>query len=201
MWGRPTLDVTGAWGGHTGRGPEDDHPGRGARHDLLPARAGPGREPGARPRSSAISQAHTPAGAALTIDWRLPGCWPVVVSAEHPAVAAALAAAEEGFGLAPAVYRAGYSVPIVELFARIVGLESVLLGFTLPDENMHAPNEFIRLDVFAGGVRTYAAFLDQPLPWPSSSPSRRRPAGGSSTCSSSARPSTPATGSGPASPR
>ena len=50
-------------------------------------------------------------------------------------------------------------MPIVELFARIVGLESVLLGFTLPDENMHAPNEFIRLDVFAGGVRTYAAFL------------------------------------------
>ena len=50
-------------------------------------------------------------------------------------------------------------MPIVELLARIVGLDSVLLGFTLPDENMHAPNEFIRLDVFAGGVRTYAAFF------------------------------------------
>ena len=99
------------------------------------------------------------ADSALAIEWRLPGCWPVVVSAEHPAVGAALAAAEEGFGLPPALYRAGYSVPIVELLARIVGLDSVLLGFTLPDENMHAPNEFIRLDVFAAGVRTYAAFL------------------------------------------
>jgi acetylornithine deacetylase/succinyl-diaminopimelate desuccinylase-like protein len=47
----------------------------------------------------------------------------------------------------------------VELFSRIVGLDSVLLGFSLPDENMHAPNEFIRLDVFDRGVRTYAAFF------------------------------------------
>ena len=158
MWGRPTLDVTGAWGGHTGEGLKTIIPAEA--HATISCRLVPDQD--AERVLDLLERhlrAHTPAGAALTIDWRLPGCWPVVVSTESPAVGAALAAAEEGFGLPAAVYRAGYSVPIVELFARIVGLESVLLGFTLPDENMHAPNEFIRLDVFAGGVRTYAAFL------------------------------------------
>jgi len=158
MWGRPTLEVTGAWGGHTGEGlktiiPAEAHATISCRlvHDQDANRVLELVERHLR--------AHTPEGAELTVDWRLPGCWPIVVSMDHPSVAAALAAVKEGFGLEPAVYRAGYSVPIVELLSRIVGLDSVLLGFTLPDENMHAPNEFIRLDVFAGGVRTYAAFF------------------------------------------
>jgi acetylornithine deacetylase/succinyl-diaminopimelate desuccinylase-like protein len=158
MWGRPTLDVTGAWGGHTGEGLKTIIPAEA--HATISCRLVPDQD--ANRVLDLVERhlrAHTTEGATLTVDWRLPGCWPVVVSTEHPAVGAALAAAEEGFGLPAAVYRAGYSVPIVELFARIVGLDSVLLGFTLPDENMHAPNEFIRLDVFAGGVRTYAAFF------------------------------------------
>src|SRR5262249_61300060 len=93
-------------------------------------------------------RAHVPAGAALTIEWRLPGCWPVVVSAEHPAVGAALAAAEEGFGLPPALYRAGYSVSIVELLSGIVRVGSVLLGVSLPGAGLHPPKEFIRPPVF-----------------------------------------------------
>jgi acetylornithine deacetylase/succinyl-diaminopimelate desuccinylase-like protein len=158
MWGRPTLDVTGAWGGHTGSGLKTIIPAEA--HATISCRLVPDQD--ANRMLDVLERhlrAHTPVGATLTVDWRLPGCWPVVVPAEHPAVGAALAAAEEGFGLPATVYRAGYSVPVVELFARIVGLDSVLLGFTLPDENMHAPNEFIRLDVFAAGVRTYAAFF------------------------------------------
>ncbi len=158
MWGRPTLDVTGAWGGHTGEGLKTIIPAEA--HATISCRLVPDQD--ANRVLDLVERhlaAHTSAGAELTVDWLLPGCWPIVVPVEHPSIAAALAAVEEGFGLEPAVYRAGYSVPIVELLSRIVGLDSVLLGFTLPDENMHAPNEFIRLDVFAAGVRTYAAFL------------------------------------------
>jgi acetylornithine deacetylase/succinyl-diaminopimelate desuccinylase-like protein len=158
LWGRPTLDVTGAWGGHTGEGLKTIIPAEA--RATISCRLVPDQDAN---RVLDLVERHlrsnAPTDSALAIEWRLPGCWPVVVSAEHPAVGAALAAAEEGFGLPPALYRAGYSVPIVELLARIVGLDSVLLGFTLPDENMHAPNEFIRLDVFAGGARTYAAFF------------------------------------------
>jgi acetylornithine deacetylase/succinyl-diaminopimelate desuccinylase-like protein len=158
MWGRPTLDITGAWGGHTGSGLKT----------IIPAEARATISCRLVPDQDAEKvldllerhlRAHTPDDASLTIVWRLAGCWPIVISAAHPAVGAALAAAEEGFGRPATVFRAGWSVPIVELLQRIVGLHSVLLGFSLPDENMHAPNEFIRLDVLARGMHTYAAFF------------------------------------------
>jgi acetylornithine deacetylase/succinyl-diaminopimelate desuccinylase-like protein len=157
-WGRPTLDVTGAWGGHTGEGLKTIIPSEA--HATISCRLVPDQD--AERVLDLLERhlrTHTSDEASITIDWRLPGCWPIVLPAEHPAIRAALAALEEGFGLPATVFRAGWSVPIVELLARIVGLDSVLLGFTLPDENLHAPNEFIRLDVFARGVRTYAAFF------------------------------------------
>jgi acetylornithine deacetylase/succinyl-diaminopimelate desuccinylase-like protein len=158
MWGRPTLDVTGAWGGHTGEGLKTIIPAEA--HATISCRLVPDQD--AERVLDVLERhlrTHTPDAVALTIEWRLPGCWPIVLSADHPAVEAALAAVEEGFDRPAMLFRAGWSVPIVELFSRIVGLDSVLLGFTLPDENMHAPNEFIRLDVFARGIRAYAAFF------------------------------------------
>jgi acetylornithine deacetylase/succinyl-diaminopimelate desuccinylase-like protein len=158
MWGRPTLDLTGVWGGHTGSGLKT----------IIPAEARATISCRLVPDQDAEKvldllerhlRAHTPEDASLTVVWRLAGCWPVVISPADPAVGAALAAAEEGFGRPATVFRAGWSVPIVELLQRIVGLHSVLLGFSLPDENMHAPNEFIRLDVLARGMHTYAAFF------------------------------------------
>ncbi len=158
MWGRPTLDVCGAWGGHTGEGLKTVIPAEA--HATISCRLVADQDPvTVLDLLERHLRAHTPDGATVRVDWRLPGCWPIVFSADHPAIRAALAAVEEGFGCPATVFRAGYSVPILELLERIVGLDSVLLGFTLPDENMHAPNEFIRLDVFARGVRTYAAFF------------------------------------------
>jgi acetylornithine deacetylase/succinyl-diaminopimelate desuccinylase-like protein len=158
MWGRPTLDVCGAWGGHTGEGLKTVIPAEA--RATISCRLVPDQD-----AEAVLDQlerhllAHAPDGARVAIEWRLAGCWPVVVSLDHPAVQAALAATETGFEREATSFRGGYSVPIVELFKRIVGLDSVLLGFTLPDENMHAPNEFIRLDVFARATRTYAAFF------------------------------------------
>jgi acetylornithine deacetylase/succinyl-diaminopimelate desuccinylase-like protein len=158
MWGRPTLDICGAWGGHTGEGLKTVIPAEA--HAKISCRLVPDQDAErVLEHVERHLRAHVPDGATLIIDWSLPGCWPVVIPADHPAIQAALDATEEGFERPATLFRAGYSVPIVELFARIVGLDSVLLGFTLPDENMHAPNEFIRLDVFARGVRTYAAFF------------------------------------------
>ena len=199
MWGRPTLDVTGASGGHTGEGLKTIIPAEA--HATISCRLVPDQD--AEQVLDLLERhlrAHTPAGAALTIDWRLPGCWPVVVSTESPAVGAALAAAEEGFGLPAAVYRAGYSVPIVELFARIAWARVGSAWLHSPGreharaERVHSPRCVRRRRPYVRG------FLDQPLPWPVA-PVSTRPAGGSSTCSSSARPSTPASGSVPASPR
>jgi acetylornithine deacetylase/succinyl-diaminopimelate desuccinylase-like protein len=163
MWGRPTLDVCGAWGGFEGEGLKTVIPAEA--HAKISCRLVPDQDPEA---VLDLLQHHlksnAPPGATVSIDWRLAGCWPIVLPVDHPGVRSALAAVAEGFQREPAVFRAGFSVPVVELFRRFLGLDSVLLGFMLPDENMHAPNEFIRLDVFARGIRSYAAFLLRQVP-------------------------------------
>jgi acetylornithine deacetylase/succinyl-diaminopimelate desuccinylase-like protein len=158
MWGRPTLDVCGAWGGFTGEGLKTVIPAEA--HATISCRLVRDQDP-----ETVLEliqrhiETHTPPGATVTIEWELPGCWPIGLPADHPAVRAALDALAEGFGGEPTVFAAGFSVPVVELLKRFLGLDSVLFGFTLPDENLHAPNEFIRLDVFERGVRTYAEFF------------------------------------------
>lgn len=163
MWGRPTLDVCGAWGGYQEDGLKTVIPAEA--HAKISCRLVADQD---AERVLDLLQQHleanAPAGATVSIDWRLPGCWPIVLPADHPGVRSALAAAAEGFAQEASLYRAGFSVPVVELFSRYLGLDSVLLGFMLPDENMHAPNEFIRLEVFARGIRTYAAFLANQAP-------------------------------------
>jgi len=158
MWGRPALDVCGAWGGYQGEGLQTVIPAE-ARAKIS-CRLVPDQEPEAvLDLLERHLQARAPARATVSIDWRLAASRPIVLPVEHPGVQAALSAAREGFEREPLVFRAGFSVPVAELFRRFLGLDSVLLGFILPDENMHAPNEFIRVDVFERGVRTYAAFL------------------------------------------
>lgn len=77
----------------------------------------------------------------------------------HPAVGAALAALEDGYGRRPVLFRMGWSVPVTGLFRQHLGLDSLLLGFALPDENAHAPNEHLHLENLDGGIRTAAALL------------------------------------------
>ena len=55
--------------------------------------------------------------------------------------------------------RCGASVPITELFQRLLGLDAVLMGFGLPDDNLHSPNEHYRLEQFYGGAVASAAMM------------------------------------------
>jgi acetylornithine deacetylase/succinyl-diaminopimelate desuccinylase-like protein len=80
---------------------------------------------------------------------------------DSPGVKAAVAALEKGFGKKPLYQREGGSIPIVVQFKQLLGLDTVLLGFGLPDENAHAPDEFINLDNFFGGIRTSAHFFNE----------------------------------------
>ena len=67
--------------------------------------------------------------------------------------------ATEAFGAETTTVRNGASVPITELIQRILGIEPVLMGFGLPSDNLHAPNEHFRLEQFYGGIRASAAVL------------------------------------------
>jgi acetylornithine deacetylase/succinyl-diaminopimelate desuccinylase-like protein len=79
------------------------------------------------------------------------GAEPYLVSPTSPAARAALRALGSAFSCEPVVMREGGSIPIVNQFKRILGVESLLLGLALPDDNAHSPNEKFDLDCFARG--------------------------------------------------
>jgi acetylornithine deacetylase/succinyl-diaminopimelate desuccinylase-like protein len=158
LWARPTLDLHGAWGGFAqAEGFKTIVPADA--HATLSCRLVPDMRPDETiERVVAHLQRHTPPGATLTIESTLEGSWPIVTPRDDPAVDAALAALEDGFGREPVVFRMGWSVPAAEILKRSLGVDVLLLGFALSDENAHAPNENYDLENYAAGIRTMASF-------------------------------------------
>jgi acetylornithine deacetylase/succinyl-diaminopimelate desuccinylase-like protein len=103
----------------------------------------------------------------------LHGGEPAITPVDSPGVKAAVVALEKGFGKKPLYQREGGSIPIVVDFKKLLGIDSVLLGFGLPDENAHAPNEFLNLDNFFGGIKTTAHYYNEfPEYWKSGKKAR-----------------------------
>jgi len=75
---------------------------------------------------------------------------------------AALRALRRAFGHEPVLLHEGGSIPIVNLFKRVLGADSLLVGLALPDDNLHSPNEKFDLEVFAKG-QLMSAYLWQEL--------------------------------------
>ena len=84
---------------------------------------------------------------------------PVVVDRAHPAFRAAARACTFGFGRAPRFLRAGGTIPVVAALTESLRIPVVLLGFALPEDRLHAPNESFSLPVFRRAVQTSIAFL------------------------------------------
>lgn len=79
------------------------------------------------------------------------GSEPYLVSPTGPQAQAALRALKAAFGAEPVLMREGGSIPIVNQFKHILGVDTLLLGLALPDDNAHSPNEKFDLDCFAKG--------------------------------------------------
>jgi len=156
-WARPTLDCNGIVGGYTGEGAKTIIA---ARADTkITMRLVPHQDPqriieGLR----RFVADHTPPGirASLTVQ---SSSRAVIVSRDSAAMRAAAAAYEEGFGRRPAMIRCGASVPVTEVLQRCLHLEAVLMGFGLPDDNLHSPNERFALSQLWGGAVTAASFM------------------------------------------
>ncbi len=88
------------------------------------------------------------------------GNW-VVAEADSPYVQAAARAYEFGFGAAPVYTRDGGSIPVLGALQRVLGTPVVLMGFGLPDDNLHAPNEKYSLECFYRGMKTAARFYQE----------------------------------------
>lgn len=86
---------------------------------------------------------------------------PALIDRHHPAMNAAARAYEHGFGASPVFLRSGGSIPIVNYFQELLGAPTVLMGFALPDDRIHASNEKFHLPNFFRGIKTCIRFLEE----------------------------------------
>ena len=84
---------------------------------------------------------------------------PALINRGHAAMRAAAVAYRKGFGSAPVFLRSGGTIPVVSLLQKMLGIPTVLMGFALPDDRMHAPNEKFHLPNFYHGITTSIWFL------------------------------------------
>jgi len=155
---RPALTVNGITGGYHGSG----HKG------IIPARAsakiGIRLVPDQTPRDMyRLFLRHlarmTPPSVRVRVR-PLSGAAPAVVDPRHPALHAAADAYRRGFGRAPAFIRSGGTIPILHAFRESLRVPIVLMGFALPDDRLHAPNEKLHVPTFYKGIDTCIHFMD-----------------------------------------
>jgi acetylornithine deacetylase/succinyl-diaminopimelate desuccinylase-like protein len=153
-WARPTLDVNGLTSGYQGPGAKTVIPSVASAKVSMrlvpnqdPAKIADAFERTLRercPKNVKIEFArHGLAGA-------------VVVPADSPAMQFAREALKEGFGGEPTLIREGGTIPVGLLFKRALGIDTLFVGFGLPDDRVHSPNEKFDLDALHKGARTAA---------------------------------------------
>lgn len=160
LWCRPTFEVNGLQSGFTGAGSKTVI--AAAAMAKVSMRLVPNQDP---EKVSRLFERHMarrcPPTARLALT-RLAAGRPWLTPTDHPAIRAGARALQKGFGKKAVFIRSGGSIPVVATFARVLKAPCVLLGFGLPDENAHAPDENFDLDNFHGGLRS-AAFLYEEL--------------------------------------
>ena len=173
-WVRPTFDINGLWSGYQGEGAKT----------ILPASAGTKFSfrlvPNQDPKKITLElekclKAKAPKGVKLElID--LHGAPGTVMSLEGPHVAAAARAIEQAFGRKPVFMREGGSIPVVGSFREMLGIDTLLLGWGLDDDNTHGPNEKFSLADFQRGIRASAHLWHEMSTASKPSPETKNPA-------------------------
>ena len=160
QWARPTLDINGL---------ERRLSGPGAKTVILFARHRPSSQLRLVPN---MDPAKVQAVFEQTLRERCPKnvkiefkrhglAGPVLVPTDSPATRLAAEALEIGFGSKPTFMRGGGSIPVVELIKRELCIDTLLIGFGLPDDRVHSPNEKFALDALHRGTRTAAALYEK----------------------------------------
>ena len=158
LWSRPTLEVHGMPGGFTGAGAKTVIPARAVAKvsmrlvpDMTPAETFSQLE--------AFVASIVPAG--VTVEVRLIHAGdPFVVDTNNPFVALATEAMKAVFGKETVFVRGGGSIPIIGDFVRVLRTPTLIMGFGLPDDNLHAPNEKFNLSNFHRGIESIVRWLE-----------------------------------------
>lgn len=157
LWSRPTAEINGIWGGYSGAGSKT----------VIPAKAGakvsfrlvPGQDPKRIGEAfETFVRSRMPADAKITFQTfgSSPG---VRVALDTPLIRAARAALQDEYGRPAVLVGGGGSIPVVESFRRMLGLDTLLMGFGLQDDQIHSPNEKFEVVCFRHGTRAHVRLL------------------------------------------
>ncbi len=158
LWCRPTLELNGIWGGYTGEGSKTVIPSKA--HAKFSTRLVPDQDP---EKIARLVEKHIRKLLPKTVrckfellssgkPWAAPYTHPIFRKAQH--------ALEQGFGRKAVFIREGGSIPFVTQMHDTFKVPCVLMGFGLPDENAHAPDEHIALENYFGGIKSIAHFYE-----------------------------------------
>ena len=156
---RPTLDVNGMWSGFQGEGAKTIIPAHA--HAKVSCRLVANQDPAKvfvalRDFVAEIA----PPGVTVRTTY-IHGGEPSLTPLDHPATAAAARAIEAVYGAPPVYMREGGSIPVTAAFEHVLGLPVVLLGFSQPSSNAHAPNEWLDVENFEHGTRVIVRLWDE----------------------------------------
>ena len=159
LWTRPTLELNGIWGGYTGEGAKTVIPSKA--YAKFSTRLVPNQDPA---KIAKLVERHFRKLLPKSVE-----CKFEVLSTGKPWVAPytdrifqkAIDALEKGFGKNAAFIREGGSIPFVTQMYDTFKVPCVLMGFGLPDENAHAPDEHLSLENYFGGIRAVALFYQE----------------------------------------
>ena len=156
LWCRPTLELNGIWGGYTGEGSKTVIPSKA--FAKISTRLVPDQNPA---KIAKQVERHIHSLLPKTVHCKfevLSTSKPWVAPYTHPIFQKAIHALEKGFGKKAVFIREGGSIPFVTQMHDTFKVPCVLLGFGLPDENAHAPDEHISLENYFGGIKSVASF-------------------------------------------
>jgi acetylornithine deacetylase/succinyl-diaminopimelate desuccinylase-like protein len=170
VWSRPTFEVHGIAGGFTAAGAKTVIPA------TATAKVSFRLVPRQNPEKVTVAfrewvAKHTPKGVHAEV--RLLSASPgLVVNPDHPAIRIAAEAFGSVFGKETVFIRSGGSIPIVGDFANHLKIPTILMGFGLPDDGLHSPNEKFKIENYYLGIATVARFLER---YADSNPPEKQP--------------------------
>jgi acetylornithine deacetylase/succinyl-diaminopimelate desuccinylase-like protein len=159
LWCRPTLELNGMWGGYTGQGAKTVIPAKA--YAKFSTRLVPNQDP---KKIAELVEKQVRRLLPKTVRCKfetLSTGKPWVASYDDPIFQTASRALSEGFGRKAVFIREGGSIPFVTEVQDLFGVPCVLMGFGLPDENAHAPDEHLSLAHYYGGIRSVARFYEE----------------------------------------
>jgi acetylornithine deacetylase/succinyl-diaminopimelate desuccinylase-like protein len=158
-WARPTLEVHGIAGGFTSTGAKTVIPAKATAKVSI--RLVPRQDPQKVVRAvEQWVQENSPRG--IQCEVRVLSAGPgLMVNIDHPAIRVAAKAFSDILGKPTVFTRSGGSIPIVGDFATHLGIPTILMGFGLPDDGLHSPNEKYNIRNYYDGIRTLAHFFEE----------------------------------------